>query len=303
MEAPGDQTFPVEKGDEFAQRKESIFEPFHGLNKANEMLSHDSTFNFRMNWKNVNPSLCKPAKDFPLALFNTRFFKAGQIRWNLKQSCAFMNERRLCPRAAQIIKAAVAENGEDPIIYQPCRGAERGRLLSRQRLKPVDASAEPVPYPLLRAPRELILPAPMIPRMKLHLVAFRQDPPDKIGKRKGNIRRGQKRSVEGGSETIETGGTRPDHFLQKTGVFQDLQNGPPRGIRSNAQVEGGPKIMIPQQGKKTGHPKPHSLIGIDIDFQPQNPDHKPPLPGTPSADGADQSPMVLRNGSFSSRKE
>ena len=217
------------------------------MNETNEAFTHQPSFDFRMNGKNVNPALCKPGKNFLPPLFHARFFKAGQIRWNLNQAGALMNEWRLCPRAAEILETEVANDGEDPIVDHPRRGAERGRSLSRQRFKSVDAAAEPFAYPLFRANGKLILPAPMIPCMKLRLVTFRQDPPNKLRKREGNLRRREKRSIQGGPETIETGGARPDHFLQKSGVFQDLQNRPPRGVRSDAQVKRGLEIHFPQQ--------------------------------------------------------
>ena len=170
-----------------AQGEETIIQFFRGVNETYEVFAHPSAFDFCMDGEDVNSALCENGENFSLPLYNTRFLEAGQIRRDLDKIRSLVDKGFLRPRTTQIIEMEVANQKKHAVVDQPGRGAESGGSPAGQAFKTLNAPSEPVPYPGFRSNGELILPAPVIPCMKLHFVAFRHDLPDKIGKRKGDL--------------------------------------------------------------------------------------------------------------------
>lgn len=274
----GNQLFPLDERDNPPEGEDGVTGFSDGAEEMDEGFGADAAFHFRMNGQDMDPTVSEIRKDPPFPFLDPRFFKAGKVRWNLEELRSLVDKRFLRPRTTQIVETKVANQGKYAVVDQPSRGAESGGSLSRQSFKSLDTACEPVPDPDLLLLKQFILPAPVIPGMKLHLMPFRDDPPDDTGKGEGDQGRWEECSVEGGPETIEAGGARPDHFLQEAGVFQDLQNGPPRGVRPDAEEKSGLESLLLQQGKKSGDTPLHPLVGIHIDFQPQDPGHASPCP-------------------------
>ena len=122
-------------GMEIAQGQDLIIQLFRGVNETDEVFAHPPAFDFRMNGKNMNSALCQPGENFSLPLFHARFLETGQIRRDLNQIRSFMDKGFLCPRTTQIVEMEIADHGEDAIVDQPGRGAERGRSPSGQRFQ------------------------------------------------------------------------------------------------------------------------------------------------------------------------
>ncbi len=99
-------------------------------------------------------------------------FKAGKIGGNFRKAKRIMDKRRFGPRTAQIFERIFPDDSQNAVVNQPGRGAERGRFSSRELLKTAHALFKPLLDPPFGFLRQIILPAAMVPGMKLYFVAF-----------------------------------------------------------------------------------------------------------------------------------
>lgn len=101
------------------------------MDKINEWLIPDAALDLRMNREDMEAAVGQKGKDTLPSRFHAQFLKTGQIGWNFRYHQSLMEKGFPAPRTAQIVKAIVADDLQNPIIYQPGRGAEGGRVLPR----------------------------------------------------------------------------------------------------------------------------------------------------------------------------
>lgn len=101
-------------------------------------------------------------------------------------------------------------------------------------------------------------------------MAFGQDSRDKIGESEADRGRGKKRSVEGGSDAVETGALGSKHLSKKEGILQKLKEGSAGRVGSHAEEESSLQPETGEDGEEAGHAGLHAPVGVNIDLQTED---------------------------------